>query len=129
MKFKIVFSAVMLLAVFALQSCQLELSDVQPKNTGIENVENSIDEDNRFNRPTGKGEIGCIIRQGDDEACFGIMCGDTGGGCGKGVSDHCECLDPQATGSYSGADFKEKWNSEDGRKELMEEGYYSETLD
>lgn len=77
-----------------------------------------------------RDKVACTIRDGNGEAvCAGTRCKAPNGDECKDV-DNCECIETDGTnGSYptgmTAVQFKQLWNTESGRQNLMAQGYYS----
>ena len=116
-------------AIFALTSCEKEELQIKNDELSMAAVEGYEKE------ATRRGEIGCIIFNASGGiACLGKRCGTPTGKCGKDYSV-CECVtDDEKSNSdlpngMTFEEFKNLWNSDEGRTQLIEMGYYEEDVE
>lgn len=114
-------------ATFSLTSCEKEENLIMTDESSMTTVE-SYEKD-----APRRGEIGCIIfNNSGGIACLGKRCGTPTGDCGKGYSD-CECVDIEKSNTnlpngMTFDEFKIMWNSDEGRDQLIEMGYYERDI-
>jgi hypothetical protein len=128
------FLALVGVGIFA---CQKENVVPNPSFNTIDNVESS----GRQEIGGKKGSIACTVLDSNGKPiCAGTRCGTPLGNCGKNFTN-CHCIE---TGPVQPADplvageklidgmtkhqFIQKWNTEEGRKELISKGFYEKDV-